>query len=378
MNEKDRLVEPMRLRAEAPRVTRLSRKMLAAIGFVASLGVGGALIYALQDSNRFKQGEELYPTSNRPPADGLAGLPRDYTGPVLGPPLPGDLGGPILDAQNKGQGGVPSSVASPAIDEAEQRRRAEEDAARTSRVFFQTAQQDARTEEASAPAGIDLASQNGQPNGQDRQLAFLSAAADRRTVAPDHVTPPASQYVLQAGAVIPAALITGIRSDLPGQISAQVTENVYDSPTGRSLLIPQGTRVIGQYDSAIGPGQRRVLLVWNRLIFPDGRSIVLERQPGADAEGYAGLEDGVDYHWGELFKAAALSTVLSVGAQAGSSDQESDLVRALRSGASDSVSQVGQQVVQRQLAIAPTLMIRPGFPVRVLVTRDLALEPYGG
>lgn len=135
MNEKDRLVEPMRLRAEAPRVTRLSRKMLAAIGFVASLGVGGALIYALQDSNRFKQGEELYPTSNRPPADGLAGLPRDYTGPVLGPPLPGDLGGPILDAQNKGQGGVPSSVASPAIDEAEQRRRAEEEAARTSRVF---------------------------------------------------------------------------------------------------------------------------------------------------------------------------------------------------------------------------------------------------
>lgn len=178
--------------------------------------------------------------------------------------------------------------------------------------------------------------------------------------------------------MIPAALITGIRSDLPGQISAQVTENVYDSPTGRSLLIPQGTRVIGQYDSGIGPGQRRVLLVWNRLIFPDGRSIVLERQPGADAEGYAGLEDDIDYHWGELFKAAALSTVLSVGAQAGSSDQESDLVRALRSGASDSVSQVGQQVVQRQLAIAPTLMIRPGFPVRVLVTRDLALEPYGG
>jgi hypothetical protein len=111
--------------------------------------------------------------------------------------------------------------------------------------------------------------------------------------------------VLQAGAVISAALITGIRSDLPGQITAQVTENVYDSPTGKILLVPQGTRVIGQYDSGVGFGQRRVLLVWNRLIFPNGRSIVLERQPGADAEGYAGLEDGVDYHWGELFKAAA-------------------------------------------------------------------------
>lgn len=378
MNEKDTAVEPMRLRADPPRVTRLSRKMLAGIGFVASLTVGSALIYALRDADTIKQGEELYPTSNRPPADGLARLPRDYTGPVLGPPLPGDLGRPILDAQNRGQAVVPPSIASPEIDEAEQRRRAEEEAARTSRVFFQTGQGDARTAEASAPPVNDLASQVGQPNAGDRQLSFLSAGADRRTVAPDHVTPPASPYVLQAGAVIPAALITGIRSDLPGQISAQVTENVYDSPTGRSLLIPQGTRVIGQYDNAIGSGQSRLLLVWNRLIFPDGRSIVLERQPGADAEGYAGLEDEVDNHWGELFKAAALSTLLSVGAQAGSSDQDSDIVRALRSGASDSVSQVGQQVVQRQLAIAPTLTIRPGFPVRVLVTRDLALEPYGG
>ncbi|MDU1694909.1 MAG: TrbI/VirB10 family protein, partial [Bradyrhizobium sp.] len=118
--------------------------------------------------------------------------------------------------------------------------------------------------------------------------------------------------------------------------------------------------------------------VWNRLIFPNGRSIVLERQPGADAEGYAGLEDGVDYHWGELFKAAALSTILSIGAEAGSSGQDSDIVRALRQGASNSVSQTGQQIVQRQLNIAPTLTIRPGLPVRVIVTRDLVLEPYGG
>jgi type IV secretion system protein VirB10 len=106
--------------------------------------------------------------------------------------------------------------------------------------------------------------------------------------------------------------------------------------------------------------------------------MVLERQPGADAKGYAGLEDGVDYHWGALFKAAALSTILSVGAEAGSSGEEADIARALRSGASDSVSQVGQQIVQRQLDIAPTITIRPGFPMRVLVTRDLALEPYRG
>ncbi|WP_027033694.1 TrbI/VirB10 family protein [Mesorhizobium loti] len=385
MNENEIPAAPMQLRADPPRVTRLSRKVLAGIGLCASLGVGGALIYALQTSETGRHGDELYSTSNRQPADGLASLPRDYTGPVLGPPLPGDLGRPLLDAQNKGQPVVPPTIAAPMVDEAQQRRRAEEEAARTSRVFFQTGQSTAAMAE-TPPAGTsppnlggpDLAGQIGQSTTQDRQLGFLNAAADRRTVAPDRVTPPASPYVLQAGAVIPAALITGIRSDLPGQITAQVTENVYDSPTGRSLLIPQGTRVIGQYDNDVGFGQRRVLLVWSRLVFPNGRSIVLERQPGTDAQGYAGLEDGVDYHWAELFKAAALTTILSVGAEAGSSGQESDIVRALRGGASDSLSQVGQQIVQRQLNIAPTLTIRPGVNVRVVVTRDLVLEPYGG
>lgn len=385
MNENENTASPMQLRADPPRVTRLSRKVLAGIALCASLGVGGALIYALQTRETGRHGDELYSTSNRQPADGLARLPRDYTGPVLGPPLPGDLGRPMLDAQNKGQPVVPPTIATPMVDEAEQRRRAEEEAARISRVFFQTGQPFAALAE-TAPGGTsppnlggpDLAGQINQYTTQDRQLGFLNAAADRRTVAPDRVTPPASPYVLQAGAVIPAALITGIRSDLPGQITAQVTENVYDSPTGRSLLIPQGTRVIGQYDNGVGFGQRRVLLVWNRLVFPNGRSIVLERQPGTDAQGYAGLEDGVDYHWAELFKVAALTTILSVGAEAGSSGQESDVVRALRGGASDSLSQVGQQIVQRQLTIAPTLTMRPGVNVRVVVTRDLVLEPYGG
>jgi len=186
---------------------------------------------------------------------------------------------------------------------------------------------------------------------------------------------PASPYILQAGAVIPAAMITGIRSDLPGQITAQVTENVYDGPTGSLLLIPQGTRIIGQYDAGVTFGQRRVLLVWNRLILPNGRSIVLERQPGADASGYAGLEDGVDYHWWDLMKAAGLSTLLGIGTEL-VTDDEDRLIRAIRDGAQDTINQAGQQIVQRQLQVAPTLTIRPGFPVRVIVTRDLVLEPY--
>lgn len=374
---------PMRLRADAPRVTRLSRKVLASIGVVASLGVGGALIYALQTRDADTGGEELYSTDNRATADGLAGLPRDYSGPVLGPALPGDLGRPILDAQSRGQPVVPPAMATPAVDPEEQRRLAEEEAARLSRVFFQTAPGTVAATGASGGiaspslAGLGLPGQQGTPTAQDRQTAFLNAAVDRRTVAADRVMAPASPYVLQAGAVISAALITGIRSDLPGQITAQVTENVYDSPTGRLLLVPQGTRLIGQYDNGVGFGQRRVLLVWNRLILPNGRSIVLERQPGADTQGYAGLEDGVDYHWWDLAKAAALSTLLGVGAELAADDNDR-LISAIRGGAQDTINDAGQQIVRRQLNVAPTLTIRPGFPVRVVVTRDLVLEPYGG
>jgi len=375
----------MRLRAEPPRVTRLSRKALAGLGLAASLTVGGALIYALQNRQQ-GQGQELYSTDNRSTPDGLASLPKDYAGvPKLGPPLPGDLGRPILAAQNGG----PARSTGPIGPDAEvQRREQELEAARTARLFASTQTREAgeataaQSTTGTAPqpdlSSLGLAPQPATPSAQDRQLAFLNQPPDKRTVSPDRVAAPISKNVLQAGAVIAAALITGIRSDLPGQITAQVTENVFDSPTGHILLVPQGTRLVGQYDNGVGFGQRRVLLVWTRLIFPDGRSIVLEREPGADAEGYAGLEDGVDYHWGELFKAAALSTVLSIGAQAGSSGQESDIMRALRQGASDSISQTGQQIVQRQLNIAPTLTIRPGFPVRVIVTRDLVLEPYGG
>ena len=377
------IAAPMRLRAEPPRVTRLSRKVLAGLAAVALVGIGGALIFALQTRDAGTGGEELYSTENRPTADGLAGLPRDYTGPVLGPALPGDLGRPILDAQNRGQPVVPPTITTPTVDEAEQRRLAEEEAARTSRVFFQTGPGTAGSPGGTNTAnvsGIDLAGLNGQPvqqTAQDRLHAFLNAPVDRRTTSTDRVMPPASPYVLQAGAVIPAALITGIRSDLPGQITAQVTENIYDSPSGRFLLIPQGTRIIGQYDSSVQFGQRRVLLVWNRLILPNGRSIVLERQPGADTQGYAGLEDGVEYHWWDLMKAAGLSTLLAVGTEL-ATDDEDRLISAIRDGAKDTINQAGQQIVQRQLQVAPTLTIRPGFLVRVIVTSDLVFEPYRG
>ncbi len=378
--------DPMRLRGEAPRVTRLSRKVLAGIGLVASVGIGGALIYALQTRDAGRPADELYSTDNRSTADGLAGLPRDYSGiPQLGPPLPGDLGRPILGAQSRGQP-LPNQP-NPGISAEEQRRLQEIETARVSRLFSgsenrpmaSTGPGAATIAPPPAPdlTGLGLAPPPATPSAQDRQLAFLNAAADRRTVAPDRVAAPASPYILQAGAVIAAALITGIHSDLPGQITAQVTENIYDSPTGRILLVPQGTRVIGQYNNSVQFGQSRVLLIWNRLIFPNGRSIVLERQPGADVEGYAGLQDGVDYHWWDLAKAAGLSTLLSVGAELATNDDDR-LIQAIRNGGQDTINDAGQQIIRRQLNVAPTLTIRPGFPVRVIITRDLVLEPYGG
>lgn len=373
----EEITQSLRLRPERPRVTRMSRKIL--VGGVAAVAilVSGAAFWALQNNRATSsKPEDTHSTEHRNVADGLATLPKDYSGvprdvPRLGPPLPGDLGRPIVAAQTQ---------TSPiAVDAEQQRANQETEAARTSKVFAST---NVRPQPVQSPSFEGGAAAGSSPdeafvqNGQDRKLAFVNAAVDRRTTSADRLARPASPYVLQAGAVIPAALITGIRSDLPGQITAQITEAVYDSPTGRWLLIPQGARLIGLYDSQIAFGQKRVLLVWTRLIMPNGRSIVLERQAGADASGYAGLEDEVDNHWGELFKAALLSTVLSVGTQLGSSGTEDDIVRALRRGGSDSLNQTGQQVVRRNLNIQPTLTIRPGFPVRVIVNRDLVLQPY--
>ncbi|MCK1357168.1 MULTISPECIES: TrbI/VirB10 family protein [unclassified Bradyrhizobium] len=377
----------LRLRGEWPPVTRLSRKMLIGLGAVSALAIAGALGYALQTRNKQQAGQELLSTQNRPSPEGLAALPKDYTGlprqaPPLGPPLPGDLGKPILNA-----GAAPNTVVPGTAPDPEAQHRSQEvEAARVSRLFAQTNQQphsvgqlipNSSTATATTPAATPPVDAGSAQNMQDRKTAFLNGSTDKRTVSPDRLEAKVSPYVVQAGTVIPAALNTGIRSDLPGQITAQVTEAVYDSPSGRYLLIPQGAKLIGQYDSSVAFGQSRILLVWTRIIMPEGTSIVLERQPGADTGGYAGLEDEVDNHWGMLFKAAVLSTMLSVGAEAGTSQNENNLVQAIRSGASNSISQTGQQIVQRQLNIQPTLTIRPGFPVRVIVTRDLVLAPYG-
>jgi type IV secretion system protein VirB10 len=379
------IAESLRLRADPPRVMRLSRRALTILGAAGGLGLGAILIVALQDRKPLDGPQELYSTERIQEADGLSRLPADYADvPQLGPPLPGELGRPILSAQRRGQSAPPPLVTTPAVDPEEQRRLQEMEAARLSRLFAD-AKTTLREQAQPAPIGMGAPPAAGSffpatttdaaPDATDRRKAFLDKPVDRRTTSVDRLTDPPSSYVVQAGAVIPAALITGLRSDLPGQITAQVTSHVYDSPTGRFLLIPQGSRLIGEYDSRVAFGQSRVLLAWTRLILPNGRSIVLERQPGADEAGYAGLEDGVNNHWGKLFMAAGLATVLNIGVELGADDDD-DIARAIREGSQDTIGRAGDEIVRRQLSIPPTLTIRPGFPVRVMVTRDLILEPY--
>jgi type IV secretion system protein TrbI len=377
----------VKLRGDPPRVMRLSRK---AIGIASACGfalVGGALIFALQPAGR-KGADELYNTDGVAVADNLAGAPKDYGQvPKLGPPLPGDLGRPILEAQRRGDvaalppigAGPPAAPVDPAATAAEaarQRAEQEREAARGSRLFFGgglPGSGGGGLVGLPLPAEAQVAAPAAAPQSDTgRKQAFLERASDRRTVSSERLTGLASPSILQAGSVIPAALITGIRSDLPGLVTAQVTQNVYDSPTGRILLIPQGSRLIGDYDADVAFGQSRILLAWNRLILPDGRSITLERQPASDPRGFAGLQDGANYHWGGVLKAALVSTLLGVGSELGSGN-DSDLARAVRRGTQDSINRAGEQIVSRELNVRPTLTIRPGFPVRVLVSRDLVL-----
>ena len=374
--------QAFRLGAGRPKITRLSRKVLAGGTALALLLISGAVLWALRSNQlRNPAPDELYSTDHHNVADGLTTLPHDYAGishdvPWLGPPSPSDPG--HLTATTEGQS-LPIG-----LDAEQQRANQETEAARTSKLFATTATLVTPSRAAPNEAATNTASSSDETfaqNGQDRKLLFVNAPVDRRTTAPDRLSRPASPFVLQAGTIIRAALITGVRSDIPGPITAQVTEAVFDSPTGRVKLVPQGARLLGIYDSQIAFGQSRVLLVWTRLILPNARSIVLERQQGADAGGYSGLEDEVDSHWAELFKAALLSTVLGVGAELGSgadTGSNTDIIQALRLSAANSLNQTGQQAVRRNLNIQPTLTIRPGFRVNVMVNRDLVLEPYRG
>lgn len=378
--------EALRLGAEPPTVMRLSRKALAILGGVAGLAIAGALLYALQP-NTPEAAENLYDSDRPNKSELVTGAPGDYGKvPKLGEPLPGDLGRPILAARESGEVvPVPQMASSPyadarrtAAEQARMQLAQEHESARASRLFLgggsSVGERDVSQLDTSAAP--QTAAPPASPGLAGKRRGFFERAGGNPESA-SRLTSPSSPNVLQAGSVIPAALITGVSSDLPNQVTAQVTQNVYDSPTGQTLLIPQGARLIGEYDSDIAAGQTRVLLAWDRLILPGGRSISLERLPGGDAAGMAGLAGRVDNHWGHMLKAAFISSLLSVGAELGASDED-DLARAIRSGSQDTVAQTGQQLVSRHVGIPPTITVKPGSIFRVIVTRDLVLEPVTG
>jgi type IV secretion system protein VirB10 len=400
--------QAMALRAAPRPVTRLNRRVLAVLVGGLSAAVLGATLWSLSPSRRDRNaGTELFNVDRIARAEDLERLPKDYAGlapapkaapPVLGEPLPGDLGPAIVKSQQPMEMRPPGG----GIDLEQAERLAAEEAAR-SPVFFRssgnggggkpaTAAKASADTSALAPGNQPFNPMAASPqsvaadpaavqNRQDAKETFLAKAGDGATRNPGSLQLPASPYQVMAGTIIPAALVTGINSDLPGQVIANVTEAVYDTATGRHLLIPQGSRLMGRYDSQVAFGQRRVLLVWMRLILPDTSSVALDRLPGIDPAGYAGLEDGVDWHWDQLLAGAALSTLLGVGAELAAprsrTDQDGNrLVIAVREGAQDTVNQVGQEITKRSASIQPTLTIRPGYPMRVMVNKDLILRPY--
>lgn len=379
--------ETLVLRARPAPAIRFKRGIIVALTAVAIILLVATAWFALKPRSLQLVGEQSdLAEPAKAPSDTLSALPASYgDAPRLGPPLPGDLGRPILKHQQAiaAEGApAPPSTAEQAAQAAREQAAAERKAARESAVLVQTtgrtsdaAVASASAAPASAPDSSRLALDSDRdPNAQQRKADFVSAQDRGGDVNPHTVQPAASPYMLSAGSVIAASLITGLRSDLPGLVTAQVTERVFDSATGRILLIPQGSRLIGTYDSVVAFGQRRALVVWQRIIFPDGRSLRIENVPATDPAGYAGLEDKVDFHTWTLLKGVAISTLLGVGSNLTFSG-ESDLVQAIRESTQQNVARAGDQLTSRNLQIQPTITIRPGTPVRLVVHRDLVLAP---
>ena len=369
--------ETLSIRSRPARGIRFRRGAIigaAALGSASLIGIAWVALKP-QVFQHVVQDSELSQPMAKSASDALSGLPTSYGDtPKLGPPLPGDLGRPILRAQERAEAATASTPVDTAAA-ARQQRLADLKAARESGLMAQTTS----GRGAAGPAGASATTLDTQPANPTatgtRKEQFASTREAGGDVNSGVLVAPMSPNSLLAGSVIAASLITGLNSDLPGMVTAQVTQNVFDTVTGNILLVPQGARLIGKYDSVVAFGQRRALVIWQRLILPDGSSVRLDNMPATDAAGYAGLVDKVDFHTWTLLKGVAIATMLGVGSELSISG-ESDLVEAIRESAQSNTTRAGDQITQRNLDIQPTITIRPGAPVRVLVTRDLILAPW--
>lgn len=407
--------ESVALRAQPQPVTRLNRRSLALLVGLLAVGVLGATVWSLQPKSRLEANDpaELFNVDRVSRSEGLGKLPTDYSKlpptlpaavPELGPPLPGDLGPAIVKSQQPVVPSYSPSGYDPVASERDARRKEAEQAAAAS-VFFRSGGQRAvaaaaptatlsgapstapgalagfdpmAAGPASTPAQAGGADATASQNRQDQKEAFHKSGSTE-TRNSGSLQPPTSPYQVMAGTVIAGALVTGIQSDLPGDVIATVTEPVYDTASGKHLLIPQGSRILGRYNSQVSFGQSRVQVVWNRVILPDTSSLTLDNLVGSDPAGRAGLEDDVDWHWDRVFAGAALTSLLGIGAELAAPENRQDgnrIVIAGRDSLRDSVNQIGQEVTRRNLNIQPTLTARPGLPMRVIVNLDLVLRPY--
>ena len=406
----------LQIKGSPPSAKRFNKRALGTLLGGSALAILLAAGFALRSPDgKAVAPQELYNTTSKALPDALSALPESYSEveakpqlSILGPPLPGDIGAGLyakpkdIPMDNPFRYHPPSSYVPPpsvGYQGAAQRPVQNGQTVRTSKLFFianDGGGDSGEVSQATAPAfadpgvaalaeifgqggsGIIPQSVSGPEASQttiDKSGLFDFDLNDAEIYNPHSLRTPISPYQVMAGTIIPASLVTGLNSDLPGQVIAQVTENVYDTPTGQHLLLPQGTRLLGRYDSNIDDGQSRALVVWNRLIRPDGSSLVIESLPGVDLSGQAGLRGSVDRHTVSLFKAAILSSILSIGAELGT-DNEDQIAEAIRNGGQDTFNQAGQRVVTRALSRKPTLRVRPGWRLGVIVNRDLVLTPY--
>lgn len=321
-------------------------------GLVIGISGGGAALiaiigwFALSPPAIRIAPQDAFGSVRGEPADMLQDVPKSYAEvPMLGPPLPGDLGRPILKRRVAAESRPTNSE--------------------TDRLKLDEEERVTAIRSASVMVNLAKPAKAGPANPVFAKPLEAEELADGQPT-----------LVLSAGTVIPASLVTGINSDVPGIVIAQVTDAVRDSATGRQILIPQGARLLGAYENKTDYGQRRAMLNWSRLVLPDGRSLALDNQPATDRAGYAGLEDQVDFHGWRLLKGIALSTLLGLGPELSLGDSDPALARALGGSALQSGSRAGDEITRRNLDIKPSITVRPGWPVRLILNQDLKLVAW--
>ena len=376
--------EPLAIRAAPPRASLgLKKRPVIIVTVVVMSIVGLAVIQAFspRDLTRGQSKEDKRPAFL---GDAVRGLPNDYSSirretPRLGARAINQHPAPEVNSVDK------------LAEELKALRLKQAAAAHAADISFSAAALPRSQNTQSNPAVPNmqqLEAMLGAPaapntrdddNRQDDKAAFLKAMHNDSPYLPSLLHAPLSPYQLMAGSVVPGVLLTGINSDLPGQITGQVSQNIFDTVTGKYLLIPQGTKVIGEYDSRISYGQERVLVVWTRLLFPNGRSLSLEGMPGIDLSGYSGLHERVNNHYLKLLGGVVFGSLLGAGAQMaqGANHAADPSFGALAAqGTAQNINDVGQQITRKNLNLQPTLEISPGARFNVFVTKDLILEPY--